>query len=293
MEPDYIKLKEIKPALSGYIRESLSLLKLSSMPDEKTVHDIRVLMKKSRAAINLTASQLVPDSSVCDIQSLREVGRILRIWREKAVQRKILKETKKKHPVLFIALKDFEKLMMLLKKTETKLEPSEEENVELEKIRELLSKTGYRIRFQSMNTLDPQLLLKKLELTYAGVVDIYLRSRNNPKPVMLHEFRKKAKSFLYQLIFFRPLNPSVIKILEKNLDAMTQYLGKVNDLNQLVSELDYGNTENKYFPALDELILIIREQQDRYLSKTWPIAFKIFCPGQKLVNVLGFKILVI
>jgi predicted metal-dependent enzyme (double-stranded beta helix superfamily) len=49
MELDYVKLKEIKPVLAGYIRESQLLLKKSAVPDEKTVHDVRVLMKKSRA----------------------------------------------------------------------------------------------------------------------------------------------------------------------------------------------------------------------------------------------------
>jgi hypothetical protein len=44
---------------------------------------------------------------------------------------------------------------------------------------------------------------------------------------------------------------------------------------------------------MDELIIVIREAQDNYLSKVWPVAYKVFCPGNKLVNVLGFKILTI
>jgi hypothetical protein len=44
---------------------------------------------------------------------------------------------------------------------------------------------------------------------------------------------------------------------------------------------------------MDELIIIIREAQDNYLSKVWPVAYKIFCPGKKLANVLGYKILAI
>ena len=46
MELDYVKLKDLKPAMAGYIRESQALLKRSAVPDEKAVHDIRVLMKK-------------------------------------------------------------------------------------------------------------------------------------------------------------------------------------------------------------------------------------------------------
>ena len=77
-----------------------------------------------------------------------------------------------------------------------------------------------------MNKIDPQLLLRELEQTYGIVVDIYLTCRNNLRPDKLHEFRKKAKDFLYQLYFFRPLNPSAIKALEKKLDNLTQNLGR-------------------------------------------------------------------
>jgi CHAD domain-containing protein len=293
MELDYVKLKEIKPALAGYIRESQTLLKLSSCPGEKVVHDVRVLMKKSRAALKLSGPRTDMDSFERDNKSLREVGRIMRFWRESAVQRKILKELRKEYPAIFNGLHDHEKLAALLEKTVPATEPVEEIKTGLELIMELLYKTGYRIRFQSMNTIEPQQLIKKFELTYKSVADIFLIARNNPKPENLHEFRKKTKTFLYQLYFFRPLNTSVIKALEKKLENLAQNLGKYNDLAQLVRTLGYKYTDGANLPALDELVVKIREKQDNYLAKVWPVSYKIFCPGQKLVNVLGFKLLVI
>jgi hypothetical protein len=164
---------------------------------------------------------------------------------------------------------------------------------ELVVINELLNKAGYRIRFQSMNKIDPHLLIQELELSYNKVVEIYITCRNNLKPDDLHEFRKRTKDFLYQLSFFRPLNPSAIKALEKKLDSMTQYIGRYNDLTQLLKALDYDYSLKRYLPAMDELVIRIRDKQDRYLSKVWPAAYKIFCPGQRLVNVLGFKLLII
>jgi hypothetical protein len=44
---------------------------------------------------------------------------------------------------------------------------------------------------------------------------------------------------------------------------------------------------------MDELIILIRQEQDRYLSRVWTAAYKIFKPGRQLVNVLGFRILTI
>ena len=293
MEYDYVKLKEIKPALTGYIRESQTLLKLSAKPGEKVVHDLRVLMKKSRAALKLIAPQLEKESFNRDIYAFREVGRIMCSWRDTSVHRKTLKDLRKEYPRIFSQLMENEKLISLVKKTVSGEDPPEKIKNQLEEVESLLNKAGYRIRFQSMNKIDPQLLIKELEITYNSVVEIYLRCRNNLKPSDIHEFRKRSKSFLYQLYFFRPLNTSVVKSLEKRMDSMTQNLGKYNDLTQLVKALGYKYSGTMNGPAMDELIVKIREKQDLYLMKVWPNAYKIFCPGQKLVNILGFKLLVI
>ncbi len=293
MEPDYVKLKEIKPALSTYIREALVLLKKDPVPDDDTVHDVRVLMKKSRAVLKLIAGQIEEDSFNRDYESLREIGRILSSWRETSVHRKILKELRKKNQSLFTALKDNERLNLLLTRPDIPAEPSEIMKNDLERIEELLDKTGYRIRFQTLDNLDPGLLLMKLESVYCIVVDRFITSRNNLKPACLHEFRKKAKDLLYQLWFFRPLNPGSVKSLEKKLDTLAQNLGRYNDLNQLISALEYKYDGPKGNPYLDELILVIRSEQDSYLSDVWPQAMKIFHPGQKLINMLGFKILML
>jgi CHAD domain-containing protein len=293
MELDYVKLKEIKPALTGYIRESQTLMKKSVVPDDKAIHDVRVLMKKSRAVLKLAANQLDKTYYDWDINSLREVGRIMCSWRETSVQRKTLKEFRKEYPDIFSRLNDNSLLTLMIEKPEPVSEPSEETIAKLELIGTLLNKTGYRIRFQSMNRLDPQLLVKELESTYTRVSDDYLACRNNPKQESLHKFRKTAKDFLYQLYIFRPLNPAIIKSLEKKLDSITQNLGKFNDLALIIKSLGYKYKEGSNLPAMDELIVKFRETQDRYLAKIWPPAYQVFCPGQKLVNVLGFKLLVI
>jgi CHAD domain-containing protein len=136
-------------------------------------------------------------------------------------------------------------------------------------------------------------LLKELEKSYLLAAGNYLRCRINPKPSTLHEFRKRSKDFLYQLYFFRPLNPSLIKDLEKKLDTLTQNLGKYNDLAQIILYLEYKAGTEDNTSATDELIVVIKDKQDEYLSKVWPLAYKLFCPGQKLINVLGFRLLVI
>jgi len=291
MEPDYVKLKEIKPVLAGYVREAQLLLMRSPVPDEEAVHDIRVLMKKSRAVMKLISSQIDKQTFDREYAAYREVGRLMCTWREDSVHRKTLKYLKKKKSPLFSLLKDNEKLESLMKKPESIAMPPKDIRDNLEKIEDLLNKTGYRIRFQNMDNLDPKQLLEQLDKSYNIVVDKYLNSRNYTKPENLHEFRKKTKDFLYQLYFFRSLNPTTVKALEKKLDSLTQNLGKYNDLAQLVAILGYKYSGKRKSSALDELVLTIIEEQDKHLSRVWPAAYKIFSPGKNLINLLGFRIL--
>jgi CHAD domain-containing protein len=293
MEPDYVKIKEIKPVLAGYIREAQLLLRRSPVPDEEAVHDIRVLMKKSRAAMRLIDNQVDKQTFDREYATYREVGRLMRSWREDSVQRKTLKYLKKKISGLFALLKDNEKINILLKKSEPSSTPAGDAENNIEKIESLLEKSGYRLRFQNLDKLEPGLLLEQMERSFKIVIDKYLIARNNTKPENLHLFRKKTKDFLYQLYFFRTLNPDTVKALEKKLDSLTQNLGKYNDLAQLIQTLGYKYTGKNESPALDQLVLAIREEQDKYLSRVWPTAYKIFSPGKNLVILLGFRVLVI
>jgi len=293
MELDFVKLKQLKPAIAGYIRKSQALLKRSDIPDENAIHDIRVLMKKSRSLLKLSAHQTNNPYYARDIADLREIGRTLCSWREASVYRKILRDLKKEFPDIFSGLQGNPVLSILLEKPKPTGELFVEISSALGHIEALLNKTSYRIRFQTMNMIDPKLLISELDVTYKQVAKIYLKCRNNPKPETIHNFRQKSKYFLYQLYIFRPLNPSSVKALEKKLEIMTLNLGKFNDLAQIIRALGYDYREATNLPSMDELILKIRDKQDRYLAKVWSPAYQIFCPGQKLVNLLGFKLLVI
>jgi CHAD domain-containing protein len=293
MELDYVKLKDIKPSLAGYIEDSRILLERSEVPDEEAVHDIRVFMKKSRGAVRLLSSQVEDVLFIKESIAYREIGRMLSLSRETSVHRKTLKTLRKENPDLFTRLAENEKIQTLLKKPDPPADMDSAEKAKAEQTHELLSKAAHRLRFYNLDKLNPHLLLKELEKTYITAAEYYLKCRINHKPAALHEFRKRSKDFLYQLYFFRPLNPALIKELEKKLDILTQNLGKYNDLSQIVWFLEYKPAAAENLSATDELMVVIRDKQDQYLSKVWPIAYKIFCPGQKLINLLGFRLLVI
>ncbi|HEX2921076.1 MAG TPA: CHAD domain-containing protein [Bacteroidales bacterium] len=291
MEKEYIRLKEIKPELADYLNSSLRIINYSQPIDSKEVHDLRVLLKKARAVLKLIASQVIPDYNVKDITSLREASKLMSDWRDNSVLRKILKDLRKEYPSLFGRLVNNEIINKLsVKNNETSIPL--DADLTIAKIKELVHKTSYRIRFQNADAFDPNILLSELEKTYADAVKRFVFCRNDPTEKKLHAFRKKSKEFLYQVFFFRPLNNRAIKDLEDKLTGMTRNLGKLVDLFQLLKALDY-----KYYEVnpieLDELVVRIRERQDEHLRKVWPVASKIFCPGRKLASVLGYKTLII
>jgi CHAD domain-containing protein len=293
MVTDIVRLKDIKPVLSGYINDSRAMLNPSSIPGDEEVHDIRVLMKRSRAVIRLLANHLDEESCQREYSAYKEAGRILGSWRDHSVHRKTLKSFRKDNPGIFPVLEENEKLKSLLSKYEPPAEVPPEVKADIERINDILNKSAFRMRFYTLDKLDPQVLLKELEKSYKTAADCYLKCRNNSKPALIHELRKKSKDFLYQLWFFRPLNPDVVKGLEKKLETLTSNLGKYNDLTHLLEAMEYKYDNPENSTELNELSVLIRNRQDEYLEKVWPAAYKIFAPGKKLVPLLGFKLLVI
>ena len=107
---------------------------------------------------------------------------------------------------------------------------------------------------------------------------------------LLSESRKRSKDFLYQLSFFRPVDARHIKAMEKKLDSLTRNLGHYNDLAQLIKALDYRFVPGCTPTALDEIVVIIRNMQDKCLEKIWPAAYKLFSPRRKLINMPAFRL---
>jgi len=287
---DNVILSDIKPFLSGYLAEAQILLDPSVVPTEKVIHDVRVLMKKSRASLKLLKPLLDEVSFSREYLTFRDAGRLMAEWRENSVLRKLLKDLKKRYPDLFLNLKDNEKINTLLEKQNIISVPTKEMSADLAKIIGILRRSGFRLRFQTLEIHDQNLILKEIEKTFDTVSHCFLKARNYPKNINLHEFRKKTKDLLFQLYFFRPLDPRGIRNLEKRLEALGQNLGKYNDYAVLINTLGYRYPSGENNSAIDELIVIVKQEQDKYLLKIWPSAYRIFRPGKKLQNIPGFKV---
>ncbi|NMC40393.1 MAG: CHAD domain-containing protein, partial [Bacteroidales bacterium] len=114
MDQDTLRIKEIKPALSGYLRESLLLLQGDQVPDDNAIHDIRVLMKKARAALKLLHPCLGDKVFNDEYKTYRDAARMLAAWRDLSVQRKTLRSIRKSNRKLFSRLKGYKPLDVIM-----------------------------------------------------------------------------------------------------------------------------------------------------------------------------------
>lgn len=290
MESGKRMLRDIKPALTGYLKKSQILLDRDAIPDEEAVHDLRVLMKKSRAVLKLISGEVEKETFDRDYNTYREIGRILCSMREASVHRKTLKYLKNKYREAFKGIGEKPGIMQLLNKPGYQDEPAGEMKEKLELVRELLFKAAYRLRFQAINDFDESHLFEQLQNSYRNVSEVYLDCRRNPKQSNIHLLRKRSKDLLYQLWFFKPLNLQGVKSLCKKLDQITGDIGKSNDLAVLLNELERIFKDDTESVVFQRIMLAIREEQDRILARVWPVASRVFSPGFDLAGVSGLKI---
>lgn len=277
--------------MAGHISGSLRLLGQQPLPDGAAIHDIRVMMKKHRAAVRLVRPIL--DESVYRREYLsgRETGRILSSWRESDVMRKTVKALKKDYPELFLRLADNEIIRNMLRKPYSNWEEASLQAKTVRDVTGQLTRAGQRLRFISLKEPDLHILLEELARSYCAAASAYLACRNKPVTRRIHEFRKKAKTFMYQLDYFRHLNASSVKLLEKKLDTMTRNLGRYNDLVQVMIQTGYTSGAQDNSDVADELAIVIRDRQDKYLMKVWPVAYRLFTPGRKLQDIFSSEVI--
>ncbi|HBC77633.1 MAG TPA: hypothetical protein DCZ51_03330, partial [Bacteroidales bacterium] len=177
MTESHFNLINIKPVLCGYIEEAQQIL-IPGVPDEKVIHDVRVLMKKSRASVKLLKTQTDEAIFIREYSAFREVGRIMSGWRENSVHWKLLKDLKRRFPELFSRLKDNENINLLISIKQLRNEPSPEMKNDFEKVIGILHKAAFRIRFRAMNNPDQKLIREEIEKTFENVSACFLKARN-------------------------------------------------------------------------------------------------------------------
>ena len=286
-EPD-VSIRAVKPAMTRYLLRSALLLGQQLLPGDEAVHDVRVYMKRLRATLKLVKPCLDERSYRREYDAARNAGLLLADWRDTAVLRSTMKTLKKESPELFDLLSSEPKASGLFAGADLSWEEAAARKKRAAGLAEQMKKAAGRIRFLSLADPDPSLMAGSLEESYREACRAYITCRNRPKPRLIHDFRKKSKTFLYQLRYFRPLNPPAVKSIETKIDRLTEVLGRYNDLGEVIRVTGYVFGEPGNTPVMDLLWVLVKDMQDRQLLKVWVISRDIFRPGSSLRDLLPF-----
>jgi CHAD domain-containing protein len=120
----------------------------------------------------------------------------------------------------------------------------------------------------------------------AGAQRIYGRGKRlfmtvlaNPDDHNMHEWRKQVKYFWYHLVVLTPIWPGVISPWAKEVQTLSQLLGKHHDLVLLENTIDQLETQGNQRQIANSLKTSIRLKKIRLEKKSISFGSKIYAEG--------------
>src|SRR6266513_3236397 len=260
-----LKLREPLPdGLKRVFREQVeSALKLCRHPAKErgvTVHEVRKHLKKLRAALRLTVSEVGKSRHAREDRYVREIGRLVSDLRDAQVRLQTL-----------IQLRD-----ETAKGSGENHFPRIEELLSLERESFSAAFAGWQKQaIPQLERVETRLLKWPLDgLTWkqicGAVGKIYKRGQRGlaktikqPVPENFHAWRKRVKDVWYQLRILQPLNRVVLEKIAADAEILGQLLGREHDFDFLLARLGNERGDETLRHELVELQKLIRKRNKR------------------------------
>ncbi len=260
-----LKLREPLPdGLKRVFREQVeSALKLCRHPAKErgvTVHEVRKHLKKLRAALRLTVSEVGKSRHAREDRYVREIGRLVSDLRDAQVRLQTL-----------IQLRD-----ETAKGSGENHFPRIEELLSLE--RESFSAAFAGWQKQAIPKLE-RVGERVSKWPLAGITwkqicgtvgKIYKRGQRGlaktikkPQPENFHAWRKRVKDLWYQLRILQPLNRVVLEKIAADAEVLGELLGREHDFNFLLARLENERGDEALHDELVQLQKLIRKRGKR------------------------------
>ena len=130
-----------------------------------------------------------------------------------------------------------------------------------------------------------------LDVFITGATVIYKRGKklfslaqSNPDDYSLHEWRKQVKYFWYQLLVLTPLWPGMLTAWAKEVQTLSQLLGKHHDLVLLEHGLSSLNTDKKNTVILKSLRQSIRIRKLQIEKRCLVLGAKLYAEDSASVR---------
>ncbi len=257
-----LKLREPLPdGLKRVFREQVeSALKLCRHPAKErgvTVHEVRKHLKKLRAALRLTVSEVGKSRHAREDRYVREIGRLVSDLRDAQVRLQTL-----------IQLRD-----ETAKGSGENHFPRIEELLSLERESFSAAFAGWQKQaIPKLERVGEQVSKWRLAgITWkqiCGTVGkIYKRGQRGlaktikkPQPENFHAWRKRVKDLWYQLRILQPLNRVVLEKVAADVEVLGELLGREHDFNFLLARLENEGSDEALRNELVQLQKLIRER---------------------------------
>lgn len=243
------------------------------------VHGARKDLKKLRAIVKLVRPELGEDRYRAENERYRDAGRLLSASRDAEVKRLTLEALRERFPHA-LEPGDEEWLDALREERDLAVETAREgAATSLGQAIAMVKRGSAQIAAWPLETDSWKLVGPGIERTYRRGRRAMRRSKEDPEPATMHEWRKRAKDLWYQL---RVLQPAVPGRFSEKLDQAKQLaeaLGDHHDLALLRDDLVVRDLPTVDRPAV---VAAIAARQDELTAIALDLGERLYAEKPKV-----------
>jgi len=255
-----LKLREpLSDALKRVFREQIhSALQLCRHPVRQrgvTVHEVRKHLKKLRAALRLTKSEVGKNRWVSEDRCLREIGRLVSDLRDAHVRLQTLIQLRDDASQQFPRIEEL--LSMERESFSAAFAGWQKQAIPK------LERAGERLLKWPLAEISWKQICGVVAKTYRRGQNRLAKALTKRDPESFHVWRMSVKELWYQLRVLRPLNRLVLKEIASDAKTLGELLGRAHDFAFLLARLDKERGDQALYDELTQLQKLIRKRGKR------------------------------
>jgi CHAD domain-containing protein len=220
-----------------------------------TVHEVRKHLKKLRAALRLTKSEVGKNRWVSEDRCLREIGRLVSDLRDAHVRLQTLIQLRDDASQQFPRIEEL--LSMERESFSAAFAGWQKQAVPK------LERAGERLLKWPLAEISWKQICGVVAKTYRRGQNRLAKALKKRDPESFHVWRMSVKELWYQLRVLRPLNRLVLEEIASDAKTLGELLGRAHDFAFLLARLDKERGDQALYDELTQLQKLIRKRGKR------------------------------
>jgi len=255
-----LKLREpLSKGLKRIFREEIeSAVRLCRHPARQrgvTVHEVRKHLKKLRAALRLTKTEVGKNRWTSEDLFLREIGRLVSDLRDAHVRLQTLIQLRDDADQPFARIEEL--LSMEGESFSAAFSGWQKQAIPK------LERAGERLSKWPLAGITWKQICGVVAKTYRRGQNRLAKALKKRDPESFHVWRMSVKELWYQLRILRPLNRLVLEEIASDAKTLGELLGRAHDFTFLLARLDRERGDRALYEELVQLEKLIRKRGKR------------------------------